>query len=123
MHQRAVIAYKKVFVESASPVRVLDELYTRLLRDLDDASKAIGEGDIKAKSAAVSHGIAILTELDAALDHATAPEMSGNLSRLYNWCAGCLNEASLKLEIKPLDDARKVLVDIRDAFRKAAVNR
>ena len=45
----AAIAYKKVFLDSAPPTRVLDELYGRLLLDLEQAKEGIIRKDIPAR--------------------------------------------------------------------------
>lgn len=120
MYAHAANAYRRVHLESASPARLLDELYVRLLADVDDARRAIGSGDVAAKGAAVGHALSILSELRAALDAETAPELCQNLTRLYDYAGERLTEANVRMQAAPLHEARRVLAVLRDAFSQAA---
>ena len=118
MHARAALAYKKVFVTSAPPTRILDELYVRLLADLEAAEAAILAGDVRAKGTHTSRALAILAELTAALDPRAAPELAENLARLYAFASRRISEGSAKLEAAALAEARGVLTPIHEAFRQ-----
>lgn len=120
MYAYAANAYRRVHLESASPARLLDELFVRLLADLDEARRAIGAGDVAAKGVAVTHGLAILAELRAALDPEAAPELCQNLGRLYDFATERLTEANVRIQASPLIEARRVLAVLRDAFGQAA---
>ncbi|MFO0729298.1 MAG: flagellar export chaperone FliS [Myxococcota bacterium] len=120
MQARAAIAYKKVFLESAPPTRILDELYGRLLLDLETAKDGILRRDLRAKGEAISHAQSILDELSLALDHRAAPELSANLVRLYEFCALRMSAANMQLDIVPLEEAHKILSQLRESFREAS---
>ena len=120
MYARAVRSYQKVNLESAPPARVLDELYERLLRDINVAGEAIAAGDAAKKGEAVSHALAIVNELRRALDHRAAPELTARLEGLYGFMVGRLTRANVGWDPKALAEVSPLVVTLRDAFRQAA---
>lgn len=119
---RAAQAYRKVAVDSASPVRVLDELYARFLLDCDRAKAAIGSKQMAEKGAALSHGLAIVDELIAALDMKVAPELTANLMRLYDFVRERLIHANLKLDTDAIEEAANIIAILRQSFAEASRN-
>jgi len=120
MSARALNIYQRVNQETASPVRLLDQLYARLLRDIDDAAAMIAAKEVGAKGAAISHAIAIVSELVAGLDFGLAPEMCAGLKKLYDFVSDRLTEANMRIDAKPLGEARKIVVVLRQSFEEAA---
>ncbi|RMH40729.1 MAG: flagellar protein FliS [Deltaproteobacteria bacterium] len=120
MYGRIAKQYKKIHVGSASPARVLDEVYGRLLRDLADARAAIEARDVLAKQRATDHALRILTELIAALEPDRAPELCANLERLYDFAHARIVAASRDMDAAPLGEAERIIETLRDAFRTAA---
>jgi len=82
--------YKTIDQLSASKEEILDRLFSRLLRDIRDASRAEESGDIEARASGIDHALRILAELQAALDHGRAPELCQNLEALYQYAVDCL---------------------------------
>ncbi|MCC7381339.1 MAG: flagellar protein FliS [Deltaproteobacteria bacterium] len=119
MH-RSAVAYKRVFVDSAPPARVLDELFGRLLADIEEARASIERRDIVTKARSINHALAILTELRAALDARTSEQLCAGLDRLYDFSAARIIAGSSELAVQPLDEATRVLAQLRDAFRLAS---
>lgn len=119
MYARAASAYRAVDLASAPKGDILTRLYDRLLADVAAARAAIERRDIAGKAAALDHATLILTELRAALDHARAPELCGNLEALYVFVLDRLTQANLHLTIAPLGEAAAVLTQLRDAFAEA----
>ena len=119
MHRRAASVYRKVHIESASNARILDELFVSLLRDLDEAERLIGARDAAGKGAAINHGLAILSTLPQGLSRDAAPALCDDLARLYDFATGRLVAANLRFDATPLQDARRVLGPLRDAFGAA----
>jgi flagellar protein FliS len=115
----AAKAYQRVDLESAPKTQIVERLFDRFARDLDEARAAITTKDIQAKSRALSHANQIVLQLRLALDHAAAPEMCANLESLYSFVALRLAEANLKLTTKPLDQATKVMAGLGNAFKQA----
>jgi flagellar secretion chaperone FliS len=115
----AAKAYQRVDLESAPKTQIVERLFDRFARDLDDARDAITRKDIQAKLRALSHANQIVLQLRLALDHAAAPEMCANLESLYNFVAMKLLDANVKLTIKPLEQAAKVMTSLGSAFKQA----
>ena len=119
MYGHAASAYRRVDLESAPKHQILDQLFGRLLVDVDRARQAIVGGDIKAKAVAIDHAIQIVGELRASLDHAAAPELCANLAALYDYTIARLTRASAYLEPKVLDEVAVIALQLRQAFADA----
>jgi len=120
MSARAVSIYQRVDQETASPTRLLDQLYARLLRDIDDAAARIAANDAGAKGAAISHAIAILSELVSGLDFSADAQLCGGLKGLYDFVTDRLTDANMRFDARPLADARRIVVVLRQSFEDAA---
>ncbi len=120
MNARALSMYQRVDQETAGPVRLLDQLYARLLRDIDDAAALILANDAGAKGAAISHAIAIVSELVSSLDFGANAALCTSLKRLYDFVSDRLTDANMRLDPKPLAAARRVVVVLRQSFDDAA---
>ena len=59
----------------------------------------------------------ILTELQLALDHDVNPEVCASLEQLYVFCGQCINEVRINNTQEPLNDVRKVLLPLAEAWR------
>lgn len=118
MAERGANAYRKVFLESATPPRLLDELYGRLLSDCHDAAEAIRQGDLAGKGRSINHAIEIIYELTAALDRSAAPELCSNLARLYDFVIQRLTTANLRIDVQPIVEAEQVIIVLRGAFQQ-----
>ncbi len=116
---KGINAYRRAHVESAPPSRLLDEMFTYLDNDLRAAAECIGRRDIQGKARACDRALAILSDLEAALDHQAAPELCQNLARLYRFASERVLDGSMRLDAKPIAEAQKVLAPVIDAFRVA----
>src|SRR5215470_4269067 len=119
MYNRAANVYRKVFVDSAPPSRILDELYAGLLQDCQDATRCILSMDRAGKGKHISRALAILGEIEAALDRKAAPELTQNLAALYSFARARLFAASVNMDARPLAEVERVLRPIREAFQEA----
>lgn len=120
MSQRAARSYRRMQVQSAPKTQVLDMLFQALTKDIDAARTAIAAKETMAKQGAIDHALRILSELSAALDHGQAPDLCANLAALYDFVGLLLLQASRTLQTKPLADADKIVVDLRESFATAA---
>jgi flagellar protein FliS len=119
MNARAANAYRRVDLESAPKHDVLGRLFDRFQQDVVTATKAIAAKDVVGKSAAIDHALRIVRELQTALDHSVAPEMTANLFALYDFVATQLCLANLSLDPKKLGEASKIMSELSTAFREA----
>lgn len=120
MYNRAANVYRQVNASSSPPTRILDELYAGLLQDCESAAERIQAGDRAAKGRHISRALAIVGELEAALDRKAAPELAQNLAALYGFSRERLFAANVTMDAKPLRDVVRVLGPLRDAFAQAA---
>jgi len=119
MYARAARAYRQVDLESAPKEEILDRLYARFDRDVCDAIEALVRKDMKAKARAITHASRITTELEAALDHASSPELCANLESLYSFIQSRITIGSCDLNVIALEEAKAVMAELRDAFKEA----
>jgi flagellar biosynthetic protein FliS len=120
MYGRATRAYKKIDLEGAPKVEILDRLYSRLLRDFDEARAAMARRDVHARAAACDHALRIVTELIAALDpKAGSPDLCVNLEALYRFVIDRITSAGVTSDSGPLGEASTVIVELQSAFRQA----
>lgn len=114
-------AYRKSAVQSTdSKEQILLKLYDGALKFLKIARRGIEQKLPKVRGENISKVLAILTELDTALDHQNGSELTRNLSGLYGYMIDRLTEANLKNETAPLDEAARLLNEIRSGFAQAA---
>ena len=118
--RHAMLAYKKVSLESAPPATILDQVFERLERDIGDASAAVRQRDIVAKAKAVDHAIQLVGELSASLDRDAVPELADNLLGLYGFVEAHLVDGSIRLVTEPFDEALRVVGSLRAAFREVS---
>ncbi|MFH0900303.1 MAG: flagellar export chaperone FliS [Pseudomonadota bacterium] len=117
---RGVNTYRRTSISSAPPHRILDECFNRALIDLAKAREAIAKRDAEGKGKALGNVLAILGELETALDQKAAPQMTRNLSRLYRYARDAVLEAGQKMSPKPLAHVEQILCMLRAAFAEAA---
>lgn len=105
-------------VGSTPPERLLVLLYDRLLRDLDEASAAVVDGDVCATHEALSHAQDIVAELHSALD----PERwdaAESMAGLYTWLADLLGRANIGKDLSLIAEARSLIEPLRDTWDEA----
>lgn len=120
MYKQFASAYQRVALESAPPSAILDELYSRLLRDLDELGHAIEAHDLRGRAKATDHAILIVEALWGSLDHGSAPALCAELERLYDYVLFCINQASFHERGQPLEEAARVVRSLQGSFREAA---
>jgi len=122
MYARGAQAYKNVYLESASPVRLIEEMYARLMRDIADGRAAMQARNPGARGEALGHALDIVGALNAALDRRLAPDLCAQLGSLYDFVIAQLTKANMHDDVRALAEAEQVAVTLRDAFQKAAAS-
>ena len=118
---RAVTAYSALEIETgvagASPLRLIVMLYDGALKAIYAAKVAMERGEIASKGSAISKAIAIIDEgLRPALDLDAGGEIAANLMALYQYVTGRLLYANLKNDRRALDEAARLLSELRSAW-------
>jgi flagellar protein FliS len=113
---RGIDTYRRTEIESRTPLELVVMLYDGALRFLGDARSAIERGDVQARRVAASRALAILSELQSTLDMDAGGEIARSLDQIYSFVTTCVTDASFKQEVRPLDDAIRILTPLRDAW-------
>lgn len=109
--------YQKIQVETADQGKLLLMLYAGALRFLGLAKKALSANELEN----VNHNLLrvqdIVTELTAALNP-EAGEVAGGLQQLYGYIAYLLVQGNIKKEIKLLEQAEMLLLELQEAWKE-----
>jgi len=120
MYQTGCNAYRQSAGNTLEDRRVvLLKLYDGILKFLAQARRGIIEGSPKIRGENISKIMAIITELECALDHEKGGEIAGNLSSLYQYIMNRLMMASAKNDVEALNQVKKIVSTLKDAFEKA----
>jgi flagellar secretion chaperone FliS len=112
--------YRQTEVQSRSPVELVVMLYDGALRFLDAARDAFARNDIPARRQATSRLLAIVSELQATLDVERGGEVAVTLDELYGYMTQRVVEATVSHSPAPLDEVRRLLEMLRDAWHTIA---
>jgi flagellar protein FliS len=113
--------YKNVMSHaSESKEEVILMLYEDALISLKIARRGIREKNPKLKGEKISKVLAILTELDCALDRENGGELAENLGSLYRYVMERVTTANIKNDPDPLEEAEQLLSELYEGFKCAA---
>lgn len=112
--------YASDTTDTASPARLLNMLYDRLISDLSAAEAAIQQNEIAVTGDKLGRAQEILLELAASLDVEAWPE-GEPLRRLYLWMVNELWTARLRKSPERVAECRLLIEPLRDAWRMAAL--
>jgi flagellar protein FliS len=96
--------------------KVLLMLYDGALKFVRFARIGIEEQSPKIKGENISKIMAILTELDCALDRELGGPLAENLSKLYQYMMNRLTVANIESNAEALDEVERLLSELRDGF-------
>lgn len=114
-------AYLESKVYSADPVELVRMLYAAALNSTRSAREHLAAGQIAPRSAAISKVLAILGELDGALNHEVGGTVSQRLAQLYAYMRQRLFEANLRQADAPLAETEALLATLLEAWQKVEV--
>lgn len=116
---RGIAAYRSVKRQSASNERLLVMLYERAIQDQEDAIALMREGQVGPAVPLLQRTREIFIELMGALDHEAAPQLSGNLRRLYFWAVRELIRASRDGDISAIEGTLEMTRELHGAWIQA----
>ncbi len=120
MYNTRCNAYKQSASNTLEDRRVvLLKLYDGILKFLAQARRGILENSPKIRGENISKIMAIITELECALDHEKGGEIAANLGSLYQHIMNHLTTASVKNDVEALDHVKEIVSTLKDAFEKA----
>jgi len=84
------------------------------------ARMGLEKQSIQLKGENISKVLAILTELDCALDRDVGAEFVASLSDLYRYMMDRLSYANINNEKEPLEEVERLLITIKEGFEGAS---
>jgi flagellar protein FliS len=117
MDMKGFEQYKKQSVDTMTQGELLLLLYDELVKRLTQAELALGKENYEMFEASVQRGIDIINYLDATLDRQY--DLSGNLTRLYEYMTYELGRVKIGRRSDPLEHVKSMAMELRDAFRTA----
>lgn len=119
--QQGVNVYKRVHVvTSTNKTAMLLELYEGAIRFINFAEKLMQERNIVRKGEYISRAIAIIGELNGALDRKGGGSIVWNLSDLYDYMIKRLTTCNRTQDSEILREVKGLLEGLLDAWRSAA---
>ncbi|MBT6050549.1 MAG: flagellar export chaperone FliS [Candidatus Scalindua sp.] len=109
-------SYKKLQVDTATPIGLVIMLYDRAIVLLHKAKNEISEKQYEAKGHTLDKASDIIMELITTLDKDKGGEIAFSLANLYNFVLREINDANTKLNTKSLDSAIKILSELRESW-------
>ncbi len=118
-------AYSKVSLETdvitGDPHRLVLMLFDGALLSIQRAKAYMAQNKIAEKGQAIGRAILIVdTGLRASVDPTFNPEFAGRLVSLYRYITMRLLQGNLRNDAAALDEAAKILGELRDAWTKIA---
>ena len=107
-------------ITNANATGIIDILFDMLFDDLADSEKAAEIKDFDALRESISHGKLVLSHLKDALDFKY--ELSYQLYPLYTFAQNSMEKTFFRGDPKGVNDAKKVISPLRDAFKEIAKN-
>lgn len=108
--------YRQMEIQTASPVTLVVRFYDESIRMCRVAFDAHKIGNDAKKRESISRALALIGELQAALDIDTGGDIAANLDGLYGFVNDRLMQASLENLSSPIEEAENVLVELRSAW-------
>ena len=113
--------YKNVIAKTIEKKEdILLMLYEGALSSVRIAKKGIAENNPKLKGENISRVLAILTELDCALDLEKGGDLAKNLAALYDYMIKQLTHANIKNDPEALEEVERLLCELQEGFKVAA---
>lgn len=100
-------------VMDASPHRLIQMLLDGALSRILSAKGSIKQNNIVKKGEQIGSAISIVEGLKASLDFNQSGDISNNLDALYEYITGLLLQANIKSDANLLDEAGKLLSEIK----------
>ena len=113
----AAEAYKRQQVLTATPEALTLMLYNGALRFMTEGREAIEKKDYEEANNSLQKAQNIITEFRVTLN--MEYEIAHQLLPLYNYVYDRLVEANMKSDVKPLDEAKNIITELRDAWAQA----
>lgn len=103
-------------MESARPTQLVVMLYDGAIRFLSLAREKMQSGELEERHKYLLKAQRIIAELISSLDRTEAPDIVGNLVRIYTFMMQQLVEANMMDEEAPIESVIGMLRELRSAW-------
>jgi len=111
--------YAERTVDTATPAKLVEMLYSGAINFLTQGVKAINDKEYDVANEKIMRVEDIIMELNVSLDMEKGGEISENLRALYNYIYKQLLEANTKKDISILEECKNYLNDLRETWMEA----
>jgi flagellar protein FliS len=115
---RGAETYRRMNVETKSPLELVVMLYDGALRFVGDARDAIARKDVPARTEATRRALDIVMELQNTLNMEHGGDIARELDRLYSYIGTRLLDVT-RGEAAAADEVFKLLETLRDGWSQA----
>ena len=112
--------YLEMEIATASPEALVVKFYEAALRHCRAAAGHHDAGRVRERGESIQRALAIVRELQNALDHEQGGEIAHNLEALYLFVSERLVEAHVQQERAALDGAQQILTELHGAWVEIA---
>jgi flagellar protein FliS len=116
---RGADAYRRINVETKSPLELVLMLYDGALRFVGEAREAIARKDVGARTEATRRALDIITELQNTLNMEQGGDVARELDRLYAYMAARMLDVT-RGDAVAADEIHKLLGTLREGWSGAA---
>lgn len=117
-YQTSAGIYQQAQIATADRGRLLILMFDGALRFLAQAEAGLRSERIEEFAAPLARAQAVIAELLHTLDHQAGGEIASQLDRLYRFMLEHLVEANVQKSVRHVEQVRRVLSIIADAFRE-----
>ena len=111
-----VNSYRQTEIQSRTPIELVVMLYDGALRFAGDARDGILAHDIAKRTRSVSRALDIISELQSTLNMDQGGDLATSLDQLYGFVRDRLLDASFRQDVRPIDEAVRVLKTLREGW-------
>lgn len=116
MRNSARDLYLENRILSADPLELVRLLYDAAVNAVREARQALADGNIRARSQAISKACAIVIQLNSALDHASGGDLSRRLAMLYDYLLKRLMDANIQQSDALLEEVLSLLSTLAEGW-------
>jgi len=106
----------KTQIAEADPYTIIKMLMAGGLERMAKGKGCIERKDLKGKAEHLAKASSIVLSLDKSLNVEVGGEVAQNMSALYQYINDLIMDASLNLKPEPLDEAMKLLLELKSAW-------
>ncbi len=110
-------AYKENSITTQSMGKIVVMLYEGAVKFIKQAIAAIDRNDFAEKGRCINRALAIIEELNLALDMETGGEVAQNLRSLYHFMISYLTQASIQKDTQKMQKVITLLTELNEGWK------